>query len=101
MIIYYVFYNILGNVMSAKFPIPNELQTCTCKVGSPHNHLGVRHVGVIWFVFHVLQLLHIRFTKENLCTISNLQGSINVNRIENQTSPNSIMGSPHIGSPHT
>ena len=27
----------------------------------------LRHVGVIWFVFHVLQLLPIKFAQQNLC----------------------------------
>jgi hypothetical protein len=31
----------------------------------------IRYVGVIWFAFHVLQLLLIRLTQQNLCYISN------------------------------
>ena len=30
----------------------------------------LRHVGVIWFTFHVLQLLSIRFIEQNACCIS-------------------------------
>ena len=29
----------------------------------------IRYVGVNWFVFHVLQLLLIRFTQQNSCCI--------------------------------
>ena len=40
----------------------------------------IRYVGVIWFLFHVLQLLPIRFTQQNSCcinksTIKHLQNS--------------------------
>jgi hypothetical protein len=43
-----------------------------------HNHATqaylhppfIRHVGVIWFVYHVLQLLPIRSTQQNSCCIS-------------------------------
>ena len=34
------------------------------------NYFNVWYVGVIWFVFHVLQFVPIRFTQQNLCCIS-------------------------------
>ena len=34
-------------------------------------HFCIRSVVVSWFVFHVLQLLPIRFTQQSLCYISN------------------------------
>ena len=30
----------------------------------------IRYVGVIWFAFHILQLLPIRITQQNACCIS-------------------------------
>ena len=35
------------------------------EIGNP-----IRYVGVIWFLFHVLQLLPIRCTQQNSCCIS-------------------------------
>ena len=32
--------------------------------------IHLRHVGFIWFIFNVLQLLPIRFTQQNSCCIS-------------------------------
>ena len=46
-------------------------------------------VGVIWFVFHVLQLIPIRFTKQNTCCIS--KRIIYKSRIENWTSLDLVM----------
>lgn len=42
-------------------------------------------VGVIWGVFHVLQLRLIRITQQNLCCIANLRRRIVKNWIENHT----------------
>ena len=36
------------------------IKTCGC----------LRYVGVVWLIFHVLQLLLIRFTQQNSCCIS-------------------------------
>ena len=35
-------------------------------------NISVRHVGVIWFVFHVLQLLLVRFLQGGLVALTNL-----------------------------
>jgi hypothetical protein len=35
-----------------------------------HVFVSLRYAGVIWFIFHVLQLLPIRFTQQNLCCIN-------------------------------
>ena len=41
------------------------------------------YVGIIWFVFHVLQLLSIRFTQQNLCCIRKFMMKYIQKRIEN------------------
>ena len=54
--------------------LPKILTICTCVcVGRGGNLIApasLRYVGVIWFVFHVLQVLPIRFTLDNLGCIS-------------------------------
>ena len=48
-------------------------------------HLG--YVGVIWVVFHVLQLLPLRFTQQNLCCTNKSTIKHHQNTLENRTSP--------------
>ena len=40
------------------------------KVDTCSEVVQLRYEGVMWFVFHVLQLLPIKFTQQNLCCIS-------------------------------
>ena len=44
----------------------------------------VRYMSVIWFAFHVLQLLLIVFTQQNSCCISKSTMKYVQNRIENR-----------------
>ena len=48
---------------------------------------SLRYVDVIWLLFHVLQLLLVRFTKQNLCCIGKSTTNININKMENRISP--------------
>ena len=49
--------------------------------------LELRYVGVIWFLFHVLQLLMIKLLPNETCVaLANLQRSITKNLIEHWTS---------------
>ena len=58
-------WNFLGNVSSTMNWWASKGQMTS--LGSKCH---LRYVGVIWFVFHVLQLLPIRFTQQNSCCIS-------------------------------
>ena len=52
----------------------------------------VRYVGILRFIFHVLQLLPIRITQLNMCCIRKFNDEASTkNRIENQTSLNLAM----------
>jgi hypothetical protein len=51
-----------------------------------NRNLHIRYVGVIWFIFHVLQLLTTIFTQHNACFIDNLRWNIYKDLIENHTS---------------
>ena len=53
--------------------------------------VSVRYMGVIWFVFHVLQLLPVRFTQMNVCRISKSTMKQLQNRIENWTFPDLVV----------
>jgi hypothetical protein len=46
----------------------------------------MKYVGVIWFVFHGLQLLPINFPHQNSCCINKSIMKHLLNRIENYTS---------------
>ena len=48
-------------------------------------------LGVIWFVFHILHVLLMRFTEQNLCCISKSTMEHLQNWIENRTSPGLVM----------
>jgi hypothetical protein len=41
-------------------------------VAPPQSRQALTYVGVIWFVFHVLQLLLVRFTQQYLCCIEQI-----------------------------
>ena len=75
---------------------------CACRrwlvyqeVKSPHLQCNkydhIRYVGVIWFIFHVLQLLPIRFAPKNLCCISKSTMNICKNQIGNRNSRDLVM----------
>ena len=68
--IWYVLkYNIVHTPLQYMCPIKDIHHIrLTFHVGPWRHHL--RYVCVIWFDFHVLQLLHIRFTQWNMCCIS-------------------------------
>lgn len=40
-----------------------------CEGAEVYSSYGIRYVGVIWFVIHVLNLLPIRFTQRKFCCI--------------------------------
>ena len=75
--------------------------SCLQKTLVGFNHIfcfHVRYVGAIWFIFHVLQLLPIRSTQQNLCYINNPTLKHMQKPIEYWTSHDLVMviGSVHM-----
>jgi hypothetical protein len=62
------FYFETEGVCSMKSPPPMTVRSLILQLMLPvvDGHLQY-HVGVIWFIFHVLQFPSIRFTQQNLC----------------------------------